>query len=146
MFCLKNFKAKVIHIASFRHEIPTGDSEIQGRCSVCSSGSGGIFTALSLGKSKAKRTECWSGLTVGPCHSGRRVSVGPAGHWADMTTLSQAPHPESLDTWLPTPWTCLVGLSSSLPPSCCLCLFVHWILFLSLLCGQLRCRTRCHLT
>lgn len=81
MFCLKkNFKAKVTHIASFRHEIPTGDSEIQGRCSGCSSGSRGIFAALSSGKSKAKRTERWLGLTVGP------VIVAGGCEWSGLTT------------------------------------------------------------
>lgn len=111
MFCLKNFKAKVIHIASFRLEIPTGDSEIGAgaQCAVQVPEASSQHSPWEKAKQRehsAGRASPWAPVTMaGGCH------------WADMPTLSQAPHPASLATWLPTRCICLVGLSSSLPPS-----------------------------
>lgn len=105
-------------------------------------GSEGDFAAKSLGQSKARRTWCW----VRP-HRGFPWSRPKGASGARLAAVWgrkwQTRARGSLVTWLLWRWIC----RSLIFPSFILFFsFLHWNLLLSILDGQLRCRTRCRWT
>lgn len=97
------------------------------------------------GKAKQEERGAGSGLTVGPCSRGRGGASGAARATGRtlQPELELAGPSSRAPGHLASKALGLLGLSSFLPPSFCFSRFVHRILFLSVLGGQLRCRTRC---